>query len=218
MSEDITFQIERKETELFPFCSRMEEIKLKFLKETVSFTIEWYKKTTKEYITKYPEVTLNMKEEQMTNMKTHVNELIRDTEKIVKNELEKPALWWHQRPRLHDSITQYLQVADKYPEILDRAVRHVLGRLGLILETYKFNVTAIGNSSSYQEFWFDLPKGIYSTSNPYYPHLLNWSEEMQDTVREYNTQYIKASVIYNEIQKLKEDKKKQQALTRWDSI
>ena len=151
-------------------------------------------------------------------MKVQVNELIQSSEKIVRAELEKSALWWHQRPRLHDSIGQYLQVADKYPEILDRAVRHVLGRLGLILEEYKFNVSASGNAGSYGEFWFDHPSGDDSTSDPYYPHLLKWSEKMQETIRDYNEQYLKAIAVFDEIQKLKEEKKRQQAMNRWDSI
>jgi len=218
MGEDIDVQIERKETELSPFLKCMEELKAEFIKETISFTSEWYKKTTKQYVTKYPEVTLDMKEEKIAKMKAQVNELIRDTEKIARGELEKPALWWHQRPRLHDSIAQYLQIADKHPEILDQAVRHVLGRLGLILETYKFNVTASGNSGSFQEFWFDNPPGDDLTSNPYYPHLLKWSEKMQDTIRNYNTQYISAMVLFAEIHKLKEEKKRRQAIDRWDSI
>lgn len=94
----------------------------------------------------------------------------------------------------------------------------MLGRLGLILEEYRFNVTASGNTGSYQEFWFDHPHGADSTFNPYYPHLLKWSEKLQDTIREYNAQYTQATALYNEIQRLKEEKKKQQALNRWDSI
>ena len=131
MSEDIDVQIERKENALSPLCKRMEEFKSEFIEETVSFASEWYKKTAKEYVSKYPEVTLGMKEEKIAQMKAQVNQLTLDTEKIVRGELEKPALWWHQRPRLHDSIEQYLQVGDKYPEILDRAVRHVSGAFGL---------------------------------------------------------------------------------------
>ncbi len=217
LSEDIDVLIERKETELSPFCQRMEELKREFIEETVSFASEWYKKTTKEYVSKYPEVTLDMKEEKIAQMKAQVNKLILDAEKIVSKELEKPGLWWHQTPHLHDSSAQYLQVADKYPEILDRAVRQVLGRLGLILEEYKFNVTA-SRKNSYGEFWFDHPSGDESTFNPYYPHLLKWSEKMQETIRNYNEQYVTAIVIFEEIQKLKEQKKRQQAMNRWDSI
>ncbi len=218
MSEDIDALIEREETELSPLRQRMDELKGEFIKETISFASEWYKKTTKEYLAKHPEVTLGMKEEKIANMKAQVNELIQSTEKNVRAELEKPGLWWHLRPRLHDSIRQYLQVDDKYPEILDRAVRHVLGRLGLILEFYKFNVSASGNSGSYEEFWFDRPQGEGSTSKPYYPHLLAWSVKMQETIQDYNTKYLAAIAIFGEIQKLAQEKKRQQAMNRWDSI
>ena len=217
MSE-IDVQIERIEAELFPLCERMEELKWKFIKETVIFAREWYKKTIKEYISKYPEVTLNMKEAKMVLMKNQVNELVRETETIVRDKLEKPILWWHQRPRLHDSIEQYLQVADKYPEILDRAVRYALGRLGLILEEYAYNVAASSNKGSFLEFWFDHPLGADSASVPYYPHLLKWSEEMQEIVHEYNAMYLKAIAVFEKVQILKDEKKRQQAMNRWDTI
>jgi hypothetical protein len=218
MNENIDVLIERKETELSLFCKRMEDFKGEFIKETIGFASEWYKKTAKEYVAKYTEVILSMKEEKIARMKAQVNELIENSEKTVRTELEKPALWWHQRPRLHDSISQYLQVDDKYPEILDRAVRHVLGRLGLILEEFKFNVSASGNPGSYREFWFDKPRSDESISVPYYPHLLKWSEKMQNTIREYNAQYTAAIALFDEIQNLREEKKRQQAMNRWDSI
>ena len=125
-------------------------------------------------------------------------------------------MWWHQKPHLHDFIDQYKQIADKYPEILDCAVRHALGHLGLVLEEFRFNVTASGNTGTFREFWFEHSSGSYQTI-PYFPHLLEWTEEMQDTIREYNDQFTEAITLYNEIQKLKEEKKRQQALKRWDS-
>ena len=133
-------------------------------------------------------------------------------------ELEQPELWWHLRPRLHDSIDQYLQVGDKPPEILDRSVRHVLGRLGLIFEDYKFNVSARGISVSYKEFWFEHPSGDESVSVPLYPHLLAWSQKMQDSIRNYNMEYVEANAIFVEVQKLKQEKKRQQAMSRWEDI
>jgi hypothetical protein len=218
MSENLTVLIERKEGELSIIQESMEELKNEFIKKTISFASEWFKKTTKEYVTQYSEVTLGMKEEKIVQMKTKVNELMQNTEKIVWNELGKPALWWHQRPRLNDSIEQYLQVADKYPEILDRAIRYALGRLGLILEEYRYNVTTNSNKTSYPEFWFDQSRGNNSSSIPFYPHLLQWSQDMQDFIRKYNNQYINAMALFKEIQRLKEEKEQRQALSRWDSI
>jgi predicted DNA binding CopG/RHH family protein len=218
MNEDIDIVIEQKEAQLSSLRSLMEQLKNEFIKAMTDFASEWFKTTTREYVSKYPEVTLKMREEKIVQMKANVSELIRNTEKVVKAEFENPALWWHQSPRLLDPIDQYLQVADKYPEILDRAVRHVLGRLGLILEKYGFNVCASGNTGSYGEFWFDHPKDDQTTSIPYYPHLLNWSEKMQNTIKNYNSQYVKAMEEFNEIQSLKNEKKKQEAMNRWDSI
>jgi hypothetical protein len=218
LSGDIDVQIEKKEAELSVFLRCMEELKGEFINETIHFASEWYKKTAKEYVTKYPEVTLTLKEPQITRMKIQVNELISDTEKIVQAEFGNSALWWHQKLRLHESMDLYLQVADRYPEILDRAVRHVLGRLGLILEEYRFNVSPNSVIGSYKEFWFEKTGGEGSISVPSYPHLLKWSLEMQQTIQKYNAQYEKAMILYGEIQKFKEEKKKQEALDRWDSI
>ena len=217
MSEEIDVLIERKEAELSPLRTRMEELKGEFTEQTVDFAVEWYRKTAKEYITKYPEIALKMSEEKIANMKTKVNTLVKNTEKIVRGEFDNPALWWHQKPRLHDSINQYKQIADKYPEILDRAVRHILGQLGKVLEQFGFNVTTSSNTGAYKEFWFENSldgKQIV----PCYPHLLSWSQEMQDTIREYDAQFTKAIAIYDEIQQLKEEKKRIEALARWDSI
>ncbi len=218
MSEDVDILIKRKEGEFAPLRQRMEELKNQFITQTISFASDWYRKTSKEYVTKYHQVILNMKEEKIANMKAEVSQLVRDSEKTVRGELEKPALWWHQRPTVRDSIEQYLQVGDKYPEILDHAIRHVLGRLGLILEEYRYNVTASGTTGSYLEFWFEMPRGDDSVAVPYYPHLLKWNEEMQDTIRKYNELYTEAIALYTEIQKLREQKEQQQAISRWDAF
>ena len=194
----------------------MEEFKIEFIKETVYFASKWYKETAKEYVTKYPEVILSMSEEKIAKLKNRINELVRDSEKIVKDKLDNPQLWWHQQPHLNVSIDQYTQIADKYPEILDRAIRHALGCLGTILEAFRFHVTASGNTGSYDEFWFKHQTDSNQTI-PFYPHLLKWTSEMQETINEYNTQFKLAITLFNEIQKLKEQKKKQQAISRWES-
>jgi hypothetical protein len=216
MSKEIDELIKRKEAELLPLRSRMEELKGQFVEETVNFAGEWYEKTARNYITKYPDVTLSMTPQKIAAMKAKVNELVRNAEKIVRGELDNPALWWHQEPHLHDSIDRYEQVADKYPEVLDVAVRHALGHLGFVLEEFGFHVTASGNQSTYYfEFWFEHIEGTRETVSCY-PHLLSWTHEMEETVRQYNAQYVEAIKVYNEIQQLKEEKKRREAIKLWD--
>jgi hypothetical protein len=216
MSKQIDGLLERKEAELSSIRSRMEELKGRFIEETVDFASKWYRKTAKDYITKYPDVALSMAQQKIASMKVRVNELARNAEKIVKKELDNPALWWHQEPHLHESIDRYQQVADKYPEVLDVAVRRALGQLGLVLEEFGFHVTASGDKSTYYyEFWFEHVEGTREPV-PCYPHLLSWTDEMQDIIRQYNARYAEAINLYNEIQQLKEEKKRQEALKLWD--
>ncbi len=167
---------------------------------------------------KYPEVLLGIPEVQTTRMKNQVTQLIKDTEKTVKKEFDNPALWWHLKPRLHESIKLYLQIGDQPPQILDRAVRHVLGHLGVILEEFKFNVSASGTTSSYKEFWFDRPLDVGEAATPSYPNLLKWTREMQQTIQEYNAKYVKATEVYAELYALRKEKKKNQATDLWESI
>jgi hypothetical protein len=41
---------------------------------------------------------------------------------------------------------------------------------------------------------------------------------MQDAIRDYNMEYVEANAIFVEVQKLKQEKKRQQAMRRWDNI
>jgi len=84
-------------------------------------------------------------------------------------------------------------------------VRHALGRLGVVLEEFGFHVTASGNTGTYQEFWFEHPSRSKQTV-PLYLHLLSWTLEMQDNIRQYDAQFQQAIVVYNEIQLLKEER------------
>ncbi|MCW4023647.1 MAG: hypothetical protein NWF01_01250 [Candidatus Bathyarchaeota archaeon] len=217
MAQDIDTLIENKENQIYPFNATMEKLKLDFLAQTTCFAREWYRKTIKEYITKYPEVTLKMKEEKIANMKTNLNELVFNAEKTIQQAIDKPEVWWHKKPNPTTSINQYVQVADKYPESVDCAVRCALGQLGMILQDFGFQVTADGNAGEFGEFWFMQVKDTEQIT-PYYPHLLDWTPEMQQTIQKYNIQYASALEIFKELHELKEEKKRQQALERWDSM
>ena len=218
VSKDIDVAIEGKEAELVPLRALMEQLKTKFVNETIRLATRWYEETVREYITKYSQITLNMTVERMAKMKAKFNELVKNTEKIVKAELNNnPELWWHQKPRLHESIDLYSKVGDNYPESLDHAVRHVLGKLGRILEEFRYNVTASGNTGTFEEFWFEHPNGAPQTVT-FYPHILKWTKEMEDVAHEYDVQYRKARAIFLEIQLLKDEKARRKALSKWESL
>jgi hypothetical protein len=216
VSDDIDLSIEKKERELQPLRSGMEALKEEFIRETCLFAAEWFQKTAKQYIAKYPNIMLSLSQEQVARMKEKIDNLTRNAPETVGEVLENPLLWWHINPRSNDSIEQYAQVANKYPELLDRAVRQALGPLGLVLEEFKFHVSTNRNLGSFDEFWFAEAVGSKEIV-PSYPHLLPWSDDMQDSIRHYNLAYIKALKLFHEIQLLRDEKKRLEALTRWDS-
>ena len=68
----------------------------------------------------------------------------------------------------------------------------------------------------YPEFWFQSEDGSGSDVRPFFPHLYEWSVEMQDTIAKYDVVYKKAIVLFNEITMLKEEKKRQEAKELWE--
>jgi hypothetical protein len=76
-------------------------------------------------------------------------------------------------------------------------------------------VTTSALNVSYAEFWFErnLETGVI---HPFFPHLLEWSQEMQDTVMKYDVVYKKGLAVFKEIMLLKDEKKKQEAKALWD--
>jgi hypothetical protein len=217
MTQNLDALIASKEAELYPYSALMEKLKTEFIEETTKFAREWYKTTTKQYILKYPEVTLKMKEDNIAQMKQKVNDLVGNAEKTVKKALDKSDVWWHKKPLPDSSTEQYTQMDNKYPQIIDCAVRVALGHLGGILQDFGFHVTVSGNEGEFGEFWFMRPVNT-ELILPFYPHLLEWSKEMQEIIYNYRLQYNPGLVIYRQIYNLKEEKKRQQALARWDSM
>jgi hypothetical protein len=216
MSQDIDTLIARKEAEFSPYYTRMEQLRVNFTNETIIFVSKTYRIIAKEYVSKNAEHILSMGNEVLQRMKSKISILISNTEKTVNGVLNNPLLWWHHQPNSQSALNQYLQLDEKHPIILDQAVRQILGYLGEILEEFHFRVSVHGNFGSFAEFWYIVSAD--GSVVPYYPHLYKWSIEMQEIIKEYNAQYLEAIAIYKEIEILKDQKKKELALSRWDSF
>ena len=221
MSWNIDALIRRKEAELQPLFSRMEELRLQFIDDVTRFASEWYEEKSKEYATKKPEITLSLGKEKLVQMKIQVNELARNASKIVNESLADPEVWWHKTPYVNASPAAYEQlgndqVGNKFPEVVDKPVRRALGELGNVLEQFGYGVTTGALKASYPEFWFECKDGAGSI-RPFFPHLFDWSDEMAETIAKYDAVYKKGIVLFEEITMLKEEKKKQEAAALWDT-
>jgi hypothetical protein len=221
MSETLENAIRAKEKELLSLCKVMEKIKLQFVDETVSFAAEWYEKASKQYVTKYSDITLTLSMEKLTDLKKKVKLLKQEAKVFVEKALSEKNIWWHENPDLHASLSQYdllgnKQVGSKYPVVVDRAVRFALGELGVILEEFGYNIATSVSFKPYQEFWFYSEQGQKAKFHPYFPHSLDWSEGMQETIRKYSEVFRKSISLLGEIQAIKEEMKRKQILDLWD--
>jgi hypothetical protein len=220
MSEKLA-DLEYRESELLSFCSAMQEKKLQFINDTSEFASKWYEDTGKQYITKYADISLNLPANSFVELKAKVRKLIAESKKFSERALSQPDVWWHEKPSLHTAVSQYDQLGDqqvgnKYPEAIDKPVRVALGQLGFVLEEFGFNVRTVASyGPSHQEYWFQ--KSEEKITSPYFPHMLEWSKSMQETLREYNSLYKQALLKLQEIQMIKDEIKRRKIMDLWDS-
>ena len=221
MSEKLEDLLSVKERELLSLRSNMQEIKLQFINATSHFAAKWYEDTARQYVTKYSDVSLNLPTHRLDDLKAKVRRLVAASKEISERALSQPGIWWHEKPELHTAVSQYdqlgnQQVGNKYPEAIDRPVRIALGELGIILEEFGFNIrTTVTYGAHHQEYWFQ--KSDEETTSPYFPHMLEWSKQMQETIQEYNQLYKQALLKLQEIQRIKDEIKRRKITDLWDS-
>lgn len=214
------YKIEEKEKELKVLFKEMEEIKQQLIEDIIEYAEKWYEETAKQFITKYPDISLNLSNQEFSNFKRKIRQLVSDSKKIVEKALSQKGIWWHEQPDLHASISLYQQlgnqdVGNKYPEVLDNPIRNALGELGNILEEFGFKITTNPVYQTYKEFWYH--KKDEKIISPYFPHLFDWSESMKQTLQEYNRLFQQGLLILQEIQMIKDEEKRKLALHLWDS-
>ena len=221
MSEKLEEPLATKESELLSLRSEMQKIKLQFVNDTSQFAAKWYEDTARQYITKYSDVSLKLSTQRFGDLKAKVRRAVADSKEISERALSQPGIWWHEKPELHTAVTQYdhlgnQQVGDKYSEVIDRAVRVTLGELGIILEEFGFNVrTTVTHGAHHQEYWFQ--RSEEKTTSPYFPHMVEWSKPMQETLQEYNQLYKQALLKLQEIQMIKDEIERIKIIDLWDS-
>jgi hypothetical protein len=221
MNEKLEPILATKENELASFCSAMEAIKSHFVDVTSAFASKWYEDTARQYLTKYSDVSINLSTDRFSDLKLKVKHILAKSRQITEKALSQPGIWWHEKPELHSAISQYdqlgnQQVGNKYPEVIDGPIRVALGELGHLLEEFGFKVrTTAAYGSSNHEYWFQ--KSETKIVSPYFPHMLEWSKQMQETLQEYNQLYKKALVKLHDIQTIKDELKRRKIMDLWDS-
>ena len=216
MAKDFDKLIKQKQEELEPFKSQMEELRQEFIRDSVNFVSEWYKKTAESHVERDADRTIKLGKEEIWQMKIEVLKLAEGAEAIVNDSLLDQKLWWH---LTEDDDLSYSFYANKAPENLDIAIHFALGKLGIILEKFGY-VRTESTGGREEDVWcewdssgnYHLPGG-----RPYYPYSINWSETMRDTITRYDNVHKQANSIVRKINSLRIEKKEHQAKDLWDS-
>ncbi len=211
MTESFDKAIESRETELNALIAKMEEIRAQFVKVALDFVLKWIDATARRYVLSDTDNTLKLGREKISEMKGKVKTLMSQVPQITNEVLSDKELWWHLSPKKMDTGSPYeYYTPNRDPDLVDKGVRRIIGRLGSILSEYGFLRQG--------ENWFEQGSSYYGQNPmPCYPYGLDWSQDMRTIMKQYNEVYKQTYAKYKEIIDLKAQKKTKQATDLWES-
>ena len=173
LSEDELYQENMKE------LTRLRE---QFIQSTIMYVLNWYEETVSKRIQNQVDTTNRLGKDGLGELRQKVAKLQESAEEIVRNNLEKPLLWWD----LESSDQSYTYYGARPPEALDQAIRYAVGRLGPLLKE-------AGYLDS-REVWRKQPERYVADNDakPYYPNWIEWSEDMRMLIEQYDSQCSQA--------------------------
>ncbi|HAO19039.1 MAG: hypothetical protein BWK80_10655 [Desulfobacteraceae bacterium IS3] len=200
-------EIRKNEKHLRDTISRMKEIHLDFIAETTNFMRRWYMKVTEQKVKTETDLTKKLGVQKLSQLKNDLNLLQQKTPDIIREFADTEDLWWHRK--------QPEAIIPNFSESMEIALRLIAGKLAPVLEKFGYITTNPQDPS----FWREWDKfGINHPPNarPYYPHHLDWSEKMQELIREYD-ELMKDGVEYAvELKRLKETQSRMEAEDLWN--
>lgn len=210
MTENFDLTIKIRENELADLIDKMEEIRIQFINAAAAFAANWFEDTAKKYVTSDTENTLKLGKEKIGEIKTKVRGLASQASTFCGEALSSKELWWHLSQKEMGALSPYSCSGNKDPEIVNKGVRRVVGRLGTVLSEYGF--------LNHEDSWFEQGATRYGQKPvAYYPYGLSWSQEMRSIMKQYNEVYKLAYAKYKEITDLKAQKLTRQAIELWNS-
>src|SRR5665647_2296684 len=165
--------------------------------------------------------SISLGKDQLAQLKAKLKDLTDNAEKCATDFLSADSLWCHLSSKGEDDyVSAYSQFGSKYPEIIDQPIRKGLGKLGVLLEEYGYNVaTKAGSYGDEVSVWNNKNVSPYPT-NPaaYYPDSLDWSLDMKALMKRYEELCKLAHEALSNIKRFQKSKIDKQASELWDSI
>jgi hypothetical protein len=199
----------------------MQTARQLFTKATGDFFVTWYNSTARHYITSSSQNTLRLGKDQLTQLKAKLKTLTDNAEKYAKDCLSADSLWW-QLPSKNgeDYASAYSQHGCNCPDIINQPIRKGLGKLGVLLEEYGYNIaTKTGTYGDEISVWNNKNIGPFPANpEPYYPDSFEWSSNMRTLMKRYDELCKQAQEAYANIKRFQQLKIEKQAADLWDSV
>jgi hypothetical protein len=213
--------ISNEQEKLAKYKIEMQTVRQQFIKATVTFFANWYNSATRHYVISSSKNTISLGKDQLAQLKVKLKNLTDNAEKNVDEFLSADSLWWQLSPKDGDNfVSVYSQYGHKCPEIIDQPIRKGLGKVGVLLEEYGYNVaTKAGSYGDEVSVWNNKNVSPYpSNPVPYYPDSLDWSSDMKTLMKRYDELCKQANEACSNIKRFQQSKIDKQAADLWDSV
>ncbi len=193
------FEIDSKKIEL-------GFLQQQFLIECKRFTAQNIEGKAREAISSSPKKAIALGIKGLKPIKNQVAELINTVSDIIERNINNSELWLHNKETLIAKdfpVNSYSLTKNHGPDILETALKKTLSPLGKILISHGL----------------DTDKNWEETSDKLlYRHSINWTQEMNRCIEQYNDRFNELSKLVAEYESLSIQSAGNDALDLWDSI
>lgn len=210
MARDFVGEIEGVESSLELAQEMLVLPRQDFIAACSDFIQQWYFDHTDEYVEMQPQNTKSLGRERLSELKAKVRELQTGAATTIIELIDDDQLWW--------SLTRECVFPTKSdrPHQFNRPLRLAAGRLAPVLE--EFGYLEARGPSAWRERNRRRTDVAVDVARPYFPGRLEWSEAMIDAAAEYNEVTKRCEEYLRDIEDLKEQKSRAEALELWHSV
>jgi len=202
-------QIKDQRNQIAAEGPRYAEQQRKFLDETVAHLNEWYWAYTEHVVTESESHTNGLGADKVAQLKADVRALQSRTADNVNTTLTPARLWW---TGMLDDPDFPTPVA-VHPVRLTEAIGYVAGRLGPILEKYGY----IPADPQAPGSWFHPEHpAAWRDSHRFYNDEFQWSEEMDQAIKEYCDVVVENDGLLRSIEELEKQRDESKAVELWE--
>jgi len=127
--EQIDQEIQSTQEGLDCLNRQMDSLKDQFIAETAKAMEPWYMKQAGIEAERRPDITEKIGKEGIAKLKRLIEEVQRNTQEHVSQELQNVDLWWHLKP----GNQSYSYYGHRSPDELHKAIRRAAGKIAPVL-------------------------------------------------------------------------------------